>query len=255
MSKHSQGVSTQFGLKEIKDRVQNAFFLATAAMLASFPMFLYQFRHLTGSVFSHQPSAERLFYLSLTQSFIVFALALLCALVGFLYSESLQLPEFGRPGHFLAWLPMGLVLGLVFTPVSYFTVDREIIQLVPQVFPRHWPWALGNMLGSAITQEVIARFGLLTIGIYLFRRLGFRGHPWPAIALVSLFGCAGTYIFLLKFDLAQEFLPSQIAVGLTMAFFLQWIFCEVYVRKGFLAASCIHFGLNIKLLVYALILD
>ena len=239
----------------MKNRIQNAFFLAAAAMLASFPMFLYQFRHLTGSIFYHQPSAERLFYLSLTQSFMVFALAFLCALVGFLYSESLQLPEFGRPGFFLSWLPMGLILGLVFTPVSYFVIDRDIMRLVPRVFPRDWPWALGNMLGGAITQEVIARFGLLTIGIYLFRRLGFKGHPWPAIALVSLFGCAGTYIFLLKFNLAQEFVFSQIAIGLTMAFFLQWAFCEVYVRKGFLATSCIHFGLNIKLFLYALMLD
>jgi hypothetical protein len=255
MGKHPQGVSTQIGLKEMKDKVQNAFFLATASMLSAFPMFLYQFRHLTGAIFSHQPSAERLFYLSLTQSFIVFELSYLCALVVFLYSESLQLPEFGGVGHFLTWLPMGLVLGLVFTPLSYFAVDREMIQLIPRAFPRHWPWALGNMLGGAVAQEVIARFGLLTIGIYLFRRLGFRGHPWPAIALVSLFGCAGSYIFLLKFDLAQKFLPSQIAAGLTMAFFLQWIFCEVYVRKGFLATSCIHFGLNMKLFVYALVLD
>ena len=255
MSKHSRGVSSQIGLKEMKDKVQNAFFLATTTMLAAFPMFLYQFRYLTGSIFYYQPSAERLFYLSLTQSFVVFALAFLCALVGFLYSEPLKLPEFGRAGHFLVWLPMGLVLGLVFTPLSYFAVDREIIQLIHGAFSRHWPWALGNMLGSAMTQEVIARFGLLTIGIYLFRRLGFRGHPWPAIALVSLFGCAGTYMFLLKFDLSHKFLPSHIAVGLIMAFLLQWIYCEIYVRKGFLAALCIHFGLNMKLLVYALLLD
>jgi len=152
-------------------------------------------------------------------------------------------------------LPLGLALGLAFTPVSYFVVDREIIQCAPRVFSRHWPWALGNMLGGAMTQEVIARFGLLTIGVYLFRRLGFMGHPWPAIGLVSLIGCAGSYVFLLKFDLAQEFFTSQIALGLATAFFLQWIFCEVYVRKGFLAALCIHFGLNIKLFVYALVLD
>ena len=255
MSKHPQGVSKQIAWKEMKDKVQNAFFLATAAMLASFPMFLYQFRYLTRSIFSYQPSAERLFYLSLTQSFILFALAFLCALVGFLYSEPLKMPAFGSPRHFLTWLPLGLALGLAFTPVSYFVVDREIIQCAPRVFSRHWPWALGNMLGGAMTQEVIARFGLLTIGVYLFRRLGFMGHPWPAIGLVSLIGCAGSYVFLLKFDLAQEFFTSQIALGLATAFFLQWIFCEVYVRKGFLAALCIHFGLNIKLFVYALVLD
>jgi hypothetical protein len=247
--------STQISLREMKDRVQNALFLAAAAMIGSFPMFLYQFEQFSGSLFTYPPSSERLFYLSLTQSMIVFALAFLCALVGFLYSERLKLPKFGRPADAPLWLSLGLTFGLVFTPLSYLAIDRQIIRLIPGVFPTHWLWASANMLGGAITQEVIARFGLLTIGIYLLGRWGFKGHPWPAIALISLFGSFGTVVFLLKFELAQKLTLSQLAPTLMMVFVLQWIFGELYVRKGFMAALCVHFGLSVKLVIYALLLD
>ena len=255
MGKRPQETSLQIGLNEMKERIQNAIFLAAAAMLGSFPMFLYQYQHLSGYIFTPQPSEERLFYLSLIQSVIVFALAFLCALVGFLYSARLKLPKFGSPADALNWLSFGLALGLLFTPLSYFVLDREMMRLIPQMYPTHWPWAIGNMLGGAITQEVISRFGLLTIGIYLLDRWNFKGYPWPAIALVSLFGCAGTYVSLLKFDLAQRLFPSEIVLALIIVFILQWVFSEAYVRKGFLAAVCIHFGLSVRLLVYALLLD
>ena len=60
---------------------------------------------------------------------------------------------------------------------------------------------------------------------------------------------------LLKFDLAQKLALSQIGAALIIVFFLQWLFSEIYLRRGFVAAACIHFGISVKLLVYALLLD
>jgi hypothetical protein len=255
MNRRSRQLAAAFKFTEMKEKIQNAVFLAAVTMAASFPMFLYQFQHMAGSTFAHSPARDRIYYLAMTQSIIVFALAFLCSLVGFLYSERLRLPGFGKAAHFLPWISVGLGVGILFTPVCYFLIDRNIYHLIPEAFPSLWAWAVANMVGGVIAQEVIARFGLLTIGIYLLDTWGFRGHPWPAIAVVSLFGTLGTYLFLLRFDLAGRLLPGQLLASLAFAFFLQWLYGEVFIRKGFLAAACIHFGLSVKLLLYAVLLD
>ncbi len=238
----------------MKDIIRNSVFLAAAAMFGTLPMFQYHFRQFAGSLFTRQPTAEQIYYLAVGQSFIVFLLAFLCSLVGFLYSERLQLPEFGKASDIPRWLCIGLALGLFFTPISYYFCDREVFRVIPEIFPGSWHWALANMSGIALAQEVIVRFGLLTIGIYLARRWGLKGHAWPVITVISIFGATGTYMFLAKFDLMHKLIPSQLIISLAMAFFLQWLFCEVYLRKGFLAVLCIHIGLDIKFLVYSLII-
>ncbi|MCP4112271.1 MAG: CPBP family intramembrane metalloprotease [Desulfobacteraceae bacterium] len=239
----------------MKDKMRNSVFLAAAAMFGTLPMFQYHFRHFAGSLFTRQPTAEQIYYLALGQSFMVFLLAFLCSLVGFLYSERLQLPEFGKTSDIPGWLCMGLLVGLFFTPISYYFCDREVFRVIPEIFPNSSLWALANMSGIALAQEVIVRFGLLTIGIYLARRWGLKGYAWPVIVVISIFGALGTYVFLAKFDLVHKLFPSQLLISLIMAFFLQWIFCEIYLRKGFLAVLCIHFGLDIKFLVYSLVIS
>ena len=247
-------MKTRLEWNEMKNRIQNSVFLAAGAMFGSLPMFHYQFKNLSGSIFTIQPTAEQIYYLSVCQSFMVFSLAFLCALVGFLYADRLKLPGFGKHSDVMFLLPVGLVLGLAFTPVWYFAFDREIFLIIPEIYPASMAWALASMMGVAISQEVIVRFGLLTIVLYFLDRWGFEGHPWPAIAIISTFGSFGAYLFMVKFNLAELLSSYQIAILLISAFFLQWGFCEVYLRKGLLAAFYIHFGLSVKYLIYAIMI-
>ena len=236
--------------EETKNIIQNAVLLAGATLFATWPMFLYQYQHLTGLFSTSLMTPELLDRLALTQSLIVFLTAFLCALVRFLYAERLSLPRFGGAADISFWLPVGLLGGLMLTPVSYWIIDRELLQLTPQVFPNSWSWALADMLGSALTQEVLARLGLLTVGIYFLNRWKFVGYPWLAIALIALLGMVGTYSFLLKFGLVPKFSTIDLTILLAQAFLLQWFFCAIYLRWGFLATVCIHFGLSVKLLIY-----
>ncbi len=238
----------------MKNNIQNATLLAAAAMFASLPMLLYQFRHLTGAVFRLQPTVKSAYYLALSQSFIVFCLAFLSALIGFVYAERLRLPGFGKPADIQAWLPIGLGAGLVFTPVSYMALDQGVIRSIPEIYPASVTWALVVMLGGALSQEVIVRFGLLTIGIYFWDRWNRMGHPWPVIAALSAFGATGSYLLISRLDMAARLSFSQIMIMLFFSFTMQWISCEVYVRKGLLASVCVHFGLSIKYLIFAVLL-
>lgn len=239
---------------EIKAKMQNSVLLAGAAMAASFPMFMYQYRHLSGLILDYKPAPELLDNLALKQSVIVFFAAFLCALVGFLYAERLRLPVFGKTADIAVWLPRGLLIGTALTPVFYLAIDRELSRIFPSLFPNPWPWALADMLGSAITQEVLARLGLLTIGIYFLDRWKFKGYPWPAVAAIAMFGTLGTYLFLTRFGIAQKVSIYHFLISLFLAFGLQWIFCAIYLRWGFVAAVCIHIGLNVKYLIYAVML-
>lgn len=221
-------------------------------MFLSYPWFLYINQNLTEAVFRHSPSVHQLRVFSLGQSIILFAISLLCSLVGLLYSDRLDLPGLCNPGDVKKWLPTGLVLGLLLTPISYLATDRSLLFQVPEMFPKPWPWALAWMAGSSLAQEVVARLGLLTIGIYLLRWFSFKGHPWPAIAVVSIFASMSTFItYLDRLKLDERLLPWQLWFSLISIFFFQWIFSEVYVRRGFVAVLLLHFGLSIRVLIYS----
>ncbi len=235
----------------MKNHIRNAVFLGAAAMFASLPMFFYRFQHLTGAIFRVQPTAERAYYLALCQSFIVFCLAFLSALIGFVYAKRLRLPGFGKPADIRVWLPVGLIAGLIVTPISYLILDRGVLRLFPEVYPPSLAWAFANILGGAISQEVIVRFGLLTIGVYLVDKWTRQGRPWPAIAVLSVFGAAGSYLLISRLDMVSGLSTSQITIMLLLSFLIQWILCEVYVRRGLLAALCVHLGLSIKYLVFS----
>ena len=235
----------------MKNRLQNAVLLSAAAMFVSLPMFYERYVRFSDSIFKKPPTAEQLFYLALSQAFMVLAIAFLSALIGLLYQDRLRLPGFGKFGDIRAWLPVGLLAGLAITPIAYYAADRELMAAIPNLFPRDWQWAVVDMAGGAIAQEIIARMGLLTIGLYFMDRWKFKGHPWPAIIVVSAFGASGTFFSMAGHNLAFQLLPNQIILCLLLAFAGQWVFCEIYIRKGFFPAVSVHFGMSVKYLVYS----
>jgi len=222
-------------------------------MFASYPMFLHQYRHLTGRVFDTAPTEEQVKLLALGQSLMLFGIALLCTLIGFLYCERLKLPGLGRPREGVTWLVTGVAIGVLITPVSYFILDKGVMAAAPELFPRPWHWALAWMAGSVISQEVVARFGLLTVGIYLLDWLKLESRA-PAVFLVSIFGLASAFLFITRLEIIGKLTPWQAGLSLASVFAMQWIYCEVFLRRGLLAAGAFHAGLSAKLIIYAAVL-
>jgi hypothetical protein len=235
---------------DARNRMQNAVLLAGAVMLLTLPVFYYQYAHMMRSLFTRQPTARQLETLALGQSIIVFALALLCSLVGFLYYERLGLPGLGRAHELKRWAPLSLLLGLILIAPFYWLMDGKLMGLLPAAYPHPWPWALAWAAGNALSQEVVARFGLLSIGVYLLRWRGYQGHPAAAIAAVSLFAVVCSALFYARMGLSTLISPQQALAWLAMAFAAQWVIGETYVRKGLLAALCLHLGLAARAVVY-----
>ncbi len=237
----------------MKERIANAMLLAAVTMLAALPMFRYQFLHLGGHIFPRPPTGLQAYHLAVGQGFVTLVAAFLSALVAFLYRERLGLPPFGRWADLRGWLLAGLLAGLAIAPLAYLGGDRILMARVPALFPPGAAAALAQMAGAALAQEVIFRLGLLTIGIYFLRRWGWAGYPWPAVAGVCMFAAAGNYLLLAKFQLIGEVGVWRAAATLAPSFALQCLFSAVYLRAGFLAAAGFHAGVQIRLLLYALL--
>ncbi|HUT55200.1 MAG TPA: hypothetical protein VM658_17555 [bacterium] len=238
---------------DARNRVHNAVLLAGAVMLLSLPMFYYQYAHMMRPVFAHAPTLKQLKLLALGQSIILFAPALVCSLVGFLYYERLGLPGPGRLGELKRWVPLSLLLGLALIVPSYYLTDRHMLAVFPEAYPRPWAWALAWAAGNSLSQEVVARFGLLSIGVYLLRWRGHKGHPAAAIAVVSLFAAVCSLLFFQRLGLSGLIEPRRALASLALVFGVQWVLCEVYVRKGLAASLCLHLGLSARLVVYCFI--
>lgn len=232
------------------EAIKKSVILSAATMLSAISLFFYQFAYLSDNLFTHTLNDQSILLLSIKQSVLVFCIALLSSLVGFLYCKKLHLPGWGSWNQFPHWFLSGLMMLLIYAPCSYWLIDRHFMAELPNLFPHDLFWAMSYGLSGAINQEVILRFGLLTILLYFYHKFFPHRYPWGAITLISLFACSGSYILLKKFHLeVNEQLLNSSMVG---NFFLNWLFCHLYIRYGLLVSITVHSVLNLKYVLYVI---
>ncbi len=91
----------------------------------------------------------------------------LSALVGFSFSERLDLPGFGRMREFLRALPIIVAGGIVLVGISYVAFDRYFLTIAPVSFPKETAYLVTMPFKAALADETILRLGLVTIGVGL----------------------------------------------------------------------------------------
>jgi hypothetical protein len=239
---------------DVREGIRSAIILAGACGAAAFPMMYYQTVHLIAPMLAKPPNPDQTMALTLFHALLIFAASLLCALVGFLYT-----PRLGLPGlKVLSWdrkfFALYLAAGLLTAPVAYFLLDMDLRARIPEYFPGQLGWALAQTLGRALAPEVIARFGLVTIGVYLLRWLRFAGHPWPAPLAVACFGVLEAWVGLERLH-QQPGLNLFTLSCLGLAFVSNLVFGEVYLRRGLVPALVLRLGVELKYPLYALFLS
>ena len=239
-------------LAEMNERVKEAVILAGACFLASFPLMYDQVPAMMAPQLLAPLTPDQTLNYVLYHVLLIFAAALLCALVGFLYSPRLQLPGLGDWKRERRWLPLYLLAGLAVVPVSYYLIDAELRRRLPGYFPESVLWALGHTLGRTLAPEVIARFGMTTIAVYLVRWLGGKGHPWPAVLAVALFGAVGSWIAQGRLGL-QPGLNLFTLTGVGLAFGSNLVFGEIYLRRGLWVVLAVRLGIELKYPIYVLL--
>lgn len=238
-------------LAEVREGVSSAVILAGVCAGLSLPMLHYQTHHLLDPLFTKPLTADQALSFTLFHVLLIFAASLLCALVGFLYAPRLGLIGMKLLKSDRKFLPLYFVIGLLLTPAAYWLVDMHLQTKIPLYFPEQAGWALAQTLGRVLAPEVIARFGLVTVGVYLWRWLRFTGHPWPASLLVAGFAGLEAWIGLERLGLkpAFDFFTLRV-LGLAVAF--NWVVGEVYLRRGLLPVLALRLGIELKYPLYAL---
>ncbi len=98
---------------------------------------------------------------------LLWLVLLLSSLIGFSFSQRLELPGFGRMREFLIALPLLILGGLALVGVSYFAFDRYFFAISPVSFPNKPIYLFAIPFKAALADETILRLGLVTIGVSL----------------------------------------------------------------------------------------
>jgi membrane protease YdiL (CAAX protease family) len=147
-------------------------------------------------------------------------------------------------------LAFGVSMGAVVFAIGYASRSRLPQLPVGFVIPPFWQGLL-MMFGAAIREEVLFRFGILNLFVWLFSILTRQTRPnrlvvGAAIAVTSV-GFAALHVVPLSGVLELTWQAKAVGIGLGSAvgLLLGWTYC----RHGLLAAIVCHLGAGITLFV------
>ena len=170
---------------------------------------------------------------------------LVAALVGTLFARRYGLAGLGDRTLLLRGRKLLLAAPLLGV-ASYLLFGRAIAARVPGYYPSSLGWALGHALKGALFDEVVARFGMMTILCGIVR------HPVVANVLQAAFfttlALLGLSFFGLRPGASALFLWS---LGAT--FVTHLLLGAVYARLGLGVAMLFHLGLGIQYPLHVLL--
>jgi membrane protease YdiL (CAAX protease family) len=147
-------------------------------------------------------------------------------------------------------LAFGVSIGAVVFAIGY--ANRSLLPQLPVglVMPPIWQGLL-MMIGAAIREEILFRFGILNLFVWLFSMLTRQTRPnrlvvGTAIAVTSV-GFAALHVVPLSAVLELTWRAKVVgtALGTEVGVLLGWTYC----RHGLIAAIVCHLGAGITLFV------
>jgi hypothetical protein len=226
-------------------------FLGTIVFLVSYPNIYY----FTTRVFHREIGQEAWGQFTSLRSFLftqvlsLVFLMVLCAFCGFSFSQRNNLPGLGRfsdlkENALKQYLPLSLLL----IATSYIFFDYWFMPLAPGFYPKQVHWALTIPFRSAFMEELVFRFGLVTVLVGATKK--FLSPLW-AVGVVSIFYAltmTGKTFDLVGIQWQMNFQHGGMVVS---SFFTSFLLGYVYVKKGLISAIFLHFCIGLKYIVFA----
>jgi hypothetical protein len=174
------------------------------------------------------------------------AVVLVAALVGSLCSERYGLGGIGDGAKLRAAGKLILIAAPCLGAASYLLLGRSMAVRIPGYYPASVFWASCLALQGALCEEVVARYGMMTIFCGVVRR------PWIANVLQAVFftalGAVGLSFYGLRVScdaLVVASLVVSVAIHLSLG--------AIYARYGLLASMLFHFVLGLRFVAHALV--
>lgn len=213
-------------------------FAATATLL-TVPYFYFLLFRSPGSLALHsQPLQYDMLY---AQTALLFIICLLCAMAGFSFSKRLGLPGFGttdRLHHFLA-------LGAVLLLLSLVLFDRYFYPVAPWAYPKQGGYLFLIPFKEAVADELILRFGLVTIAV------GIARSRIIGVGLVSAFATmlSVKYFRFIGVDIDWSYV---FIIHFILVFSINFILGYVYVTRGLISVMAVKWILGFRYALLAL---
>lgn len=173
-------------------------------------------------------------------------LVLICSLAGALLARRYGLVGLGDLTRLRGAAPQILGWGVTLCAGSYLALGRPLARVAPGSYPSSLGWALLFPFKGALFDETVARFGMMTIICGVVRR------PLAASLLQAVFFAAIT-VKNLSFHGVHLPWGALLAAVLLTALVVHFVQGMVYARHGLLAAAALHWVVDLKYVVHALL--
>ena len=217
--------------------MQKSLFMALASTLFASPYF-YHLLRLSGTPAISTAGMAIYGFLAM-ELFLLFLLSLLCAAVGFSFAGRRALPGFGKWSVFVKDLTWLFLLGMALITLSILFFDLRFHEISPSSYPTDLIYLVTFPLKGALTEEIILRLGLVTIGAGLFRH---RAAGVVLAAILSVFFSMKYFQFIgVNLPMTGIILP-HILVTATANLILGYLF----ITRGLIHAMSLNFLLKLK---------
>lgn len=178
------------------------------------------------------------------------AMAVVCviaALAGSLFARRYRLPGLGQVADL--WRGRWVILGAgpIVMLVSYLAFGRAIAEAVPGYFPSSPSWALALTINGAVFDEVVERYGMMTICA------GFSRHLAMANLIQATFFTLVVGMKTMSFFGLHAGWTFAFVAGIVAAFGRHLLQGLVYARFGLLTAMALHWIIDLQMLLHALL--
>jgi len=178
---------------------------------------------------------------------MIFAICMLSAIGGIMFTRRLNLPGIGDITRWRYELPYLMGGGLTLMVIAYLAFDRYFYSVSPESYPDLSLYMILLPIKGAFTDELILRFGLVTIGVGICR------NRYGGAVLVAVFAAILSFKYLEFAGVPMEW--NYICImQLFLSFAVNLILGIVFVTRGLLSAMTVKLMVEMRYGLAALFL-
>ncbi|MCC7384516.1 MAG: CPBP family intramembrane metalloprotease [Deltaproteobacteria bacterium] len=229
--------------RTLQQRLRAAAIVAGIAYAAQAPYLYYLARVAYPTTLSQRHpalTAEQVLGADLIRVAIVVILA---SLIGALFVERAGLVGLGTRASKRSLLVL-FAMGAAASAVIYTVVGRSIAEKLPGQYPCALGWALVGTLRGALFEEVVARYGMMTLLVGITRR------TWLANILQAIFFSAVS-TRAIAFATGPLALDALTAATIVTSLIVNLIAGGLYAKRGLASAAAFHLGISTRFTLHA----
>ena len=181
------------------------------------------------------------------QSAMFFIICMLSAIGGTMFTKRLNLPGIGDISRWRNELPYLIGGGLTMMVITYLAFDRYFYSVSPESYPDLSVYMIFLPIKGAFTDELILRFGLVTIGVGICR------NRYGGAVLVAAFATILSFKYLEFAGVPLEWNYVCI-MQLILSFAVNLILGIVFVTRGLLSTMTVKLMVEMRYGLAALFL-